>query len=646
MNLVEPLRPKDLAGGLRVIIPARISTPGQDPASNASQHEDTERFLARVYANRVEVRRLADQASGWLVDRPCMVELAELVASGAWDLVLVSEVRELYRNPRLIWQVVQDCVDNDTRFISISDNIDTADENWEFMVHAACFKHGMAVPDARRRVRRMATHTFKGGGMVLKVRFGYRKLTREEAASGEFGPVGLRLAKVTAATPYLHGMRLRVLAGVSYPVISDWLNDEGVDPGPYVTGRKWTGALVRDLLRDPILSGQRQFRKEVSRLVFGKGKNKPRANPKPPEKQDCPELAHFTPAEHAELLAVMDRRKVEAARHQRSGRDSPLYNVPRARSLWPGRHARCAACGGLMYRYGETLKCQNALGKGPRTCWNHVLVRIPEVRARVLPLVLEFLDRHGPLRNVIAEAAWAEAQRLRGRQNRSAAVMDRRIDQLEKRAARLAKAIGDGVELDAVVTEAKEVQGRLAAAREEQVRLAAEGDRAGVYRSAGEIEADLANALAWLAAVSRDFAGILRGLIPSFEVVPVQALDTPAVRPRARLTMSAAAWAKPGEPVPDGVTSTIDLFDPPEHIRHAPRCWEAKQASPEASLQDLADALGINRMTVKRALDYRRRMDEAGVSDPYKELTACPSAASRWRYRTRPGAEPVGPEAG
>ena len=245
--------------------------------------------------------------------------------------------------------------------------------------------------------------------------------------------MGLRLAKVTAATPYLHGMRLRVLAGVSYPVISDWLNDEGVDPGPYVTGQQWTGALVRDLLRDPILSGQRQFRKEVSRLVFGKGKNKPRANPKPPRNKTARSwLTSHRPSTRNSWPSWTAGRSRPPGTSGRGG--TARCTVPRGRSLWPGRHAQCRLRRPHVPVRRDT-QVPDAIGKGPRTCWNHVLVRIPEVLARVLPLVLEFLDRHGPLRNVIAEAAWAEAQRLRGRQNRSAAVMDRRIDQLEKRAA-------------------------------------------------------------------------------------------------------------------------------------------------------------------------------------------------------------------
>ena len=60
----------------------------------------------------------------------------------------------------------------------------------------AAYRHGMHIPDTRRRVRRTASHAFEHGGMVGKIRYGYRKLTPEEADSGTFGPKGLRLARV------------------------------------------------------------------------------------------------------------------------------------------------------------------------------------------------------------------------------------------------------------------------------------------------------------------------------------------------------------------------------------------------------------------------------------------------------------------
>ena len=94
-----------------------------------------------------------------------------------------------------------------------ADSVDTANDNWEGMLNDAM-------------VRR---------SMVLKVPYGYRKLTSEEAASGQTGPVGLLISKLSEATPIIQGIRQRVLSGDSLSAIAAWLNDSGSRLGPYVT---------------------------------------------------------------------------------------------------------------------------------------------------------------------------------------------------------------------------------------------------------------------------------------------------------------------------------------------------------------------------------------------------------------------------
>jgi hypothetical protein len=135
-----------------------------------------------------------------------------------------------------------------------------------------------------------------------------------------------------------------------------------------------------------------------------------------------------------------------------------------------------------------------------------------------------------------------------------------------------------------------------------------------------------------LAERSCEFADLLRRLLPVFVVVPVQALDTPQVRPRARVTLSLRAWAAEGEAAPEA-SAELDLFEPPAHVRHLPACLAAKRARPNASLNDLEVELGVNRMTVKRALDYARPPPSAGLTEPYRVLSERPTAASRWRKR-------------
>jgi DNA invertase Pin-like site-specific DNA recombinase len=547
VNLVQPLVPKNADGILRVLIPARISTPQQDFAAIASQQDDSDRWLKQAYAGQRDVRRFGEQASGMLADRPSMVEVEELVATGEQDLVLVSELREIYRNPRFQWAFVQHCVDHDTRFISIADNIDTADPNWEIMMHAATMRHGMTVPEARRRVRRKATYSFAQGGMVLKVRYGYRKLSRDEALGGRFGPVGLRIAKVPECTPVIEAMCRRILAGASATAVADWLNDEGVASGPYAPSGQWTRRLVATFLRDPILSGTRTFRKVVHKQVFATGKHRRRPNSEGPEVQAWTELAHLTAERQAEVIAALDARGKARGRGAPAGKASPLYNRPRSRSLWPGQHAVCGACGGLMYRSGDHLRCQNTTSASTRTCWNRVQVDFGEVHRQVIAWLVRVLDEHPDVRGPMAAAAWQEMERVQRRSNRSTRAVDQRIDELKAQAKTLAQAIREGGRMSTLLEELAEVETALKEAQQEQ-RLAREkGREAGTFASAEEVAGRLDEALLALAQGSLDFADVLRKLIPEFVILPVQALDCDLVRPRARLILRLDPWTPAGQ---------------------------------------------------------------------------------------------------
>jgi DNA invertase Pin-like site-specific DNA recombinase len=558
-----------------------------------------------------------------------MEAVEALIAAGEVDLVVVEDLSRLYRNPRFRWAFAQDAVDRGVRVICVADGLDTADENRETMMHAAALRHGLHVPDTRRRVRRTASYAFSRGGMVQKARYGYRKLTAAEAASGRSGPAGLRIARDDAATPRIREMRRRVMEGHGYRAVAEWLREEGVAAGSYA-GKGWTARVVEDLLRDPILSGVRTFRDTLYTQVFRTGKTSRRGNPQP-ETAYHPELAHMTREEHAGLLAAMD---AWAAGHGvPSGEGSPLRGRPRSRSAWPGQHARCGACGGLMYRNGRHLRCVNSLPGGERTCWNRVQARFDLIRSAVLPWVLSELEGHTGFREALVESAWGELQRRRSRRDGTGAECEARVAELSAQAARLAKAVARMPDSEALLAELRGVESALAEAKCERTALRERAGAAGMYASREDVAARLPEAVVELAADSWEFADLMRRLLPEFVVVPVQALDTGQVRPRARLTLDLSGWARPGEPVPPPSSAEFDLFEPPGRIRLAAACAAAEAADPKATLQGIASGLGTDRMTVKRALAYARLMAAAGTADPYRPLSSAPASASRWRTR-------------
>jgi len=564
------------------------------------------------------------------------VEAKAEIATGTWDLVITEDLSRFYRNPRDQYAFVQDAVDHETRVICIGDNLDTAEDNWEVALGAATLRHGLHIPDTSRRVKRTAKHSFHKGGMVQKTRYGYRKLSAEEAATGAHGPKGLRIARDPACTPVIRDMARLVTGGAAYTTVADWLNDEGVDPGPYVTNGAWTGRLVEDLLGDPILRGTRTFGDVLSRTVYSTGKHKRRKNTEGPETEDYPELAHLSADEHRELTRVMDGRA--AAHRHASGPGHPLYNRPRSRSVWPGQHPRCAACGEPMYRYDDDqLKCKGsfkAQAEGP--CWNHVQVNCQEVRDRVLSGLLGHCDQFPAFRGALADAAWAELQAREHRQERGNRVDDGEVVTLEKRAANLTRAIEMGEGLDTLVRQLAAVEGALKAARQRKAEKSSAAADRPRWGSRAEVERRLDAALREVARTSYEFGDLMRKVIPEFVIVPVQALDSGLVRPRARLTLRLSALAEgagagPNPPAGD-VSMTIDLFEPAAHIRAIPDCVGAKRADPDLSLDKIAARTGHNRMTVKRALAYARLIEAEGSEGPYRELTKRPAAASRWRH--------------
>jgi len=276
MNLTIPLVVRDGHTTLHVIMPGRISTVHQDMEAVASRHQSNEAWLRSVYKEAVEIRRYGEQASGWK-PRKTMELVKELIESGWCDVIIVGYIRDIYRNPGMLWMFLFLCLDHKVRFISIYDNIDSADKSWQVMAHLGALVSGLMRPQVVELIRQKATYAFDKGSMVGKNRFGYRKLTKEEAASGKYGSVGLRIAKLPEYTAILLEMRRRVMNGDSYVVVAEWLIEEGITPGPYV--EKWTGRVVKELLRDQILIGRRRYRNKMYTIVYGTGASRGEKNP-------------------------------------------------------------------------------------------------------------------------------------------------------------------------------------------------------------------------------------------------------------------------------------------------------------------------------------------------------------------------------
>jgi hypothetical protein len=294
-----------------------------------------------------------------------------------------------------------------------------------------------------------------------------------------------------------------------------------------------------------------------------------------------------------------------------------------------------------MYRYDrDQLKCQNAHERGARACWNHVQVSCAQAQDKILAWLLSHGRSFPGFQKVLVDAAWTELEAQRRRSQQTGNALDQQIEDLEKRAANLAKAIALGGPMEALLQQLAEVNQELQAAqKKKEVQTKQLSPLLARLESYREVESNLEVALRAVAQHSYAFGDLMRQIIPKFVVQPVQALDSGQVRPRAKLTVRFAALAEiKGGEAAGGLQAgdlevAVNLFDPPLHVRHLEQCVAEKAAHPQLSLKQIGGRLGLNVMVVKRALDYARRMKAVGTTDPYQEVTARPANAARWKSR-------------
>ena len=602
----------------------------------------------------VEIVELAEQISGLVSDRSTILQAKQMIKSGGVLCVMVEDLSRLYRNPMLQYEFVFFCVDAEVRFVSVADNLDTFEENWETNMSVAALRHSMPVVDAKRRQGRKNIHAFRNGGNVQKIKFGYRKLSREEAKTGKFGPVGLRMTKLAEHTETIKRMRKILMTSVngchSYVPVLDWLSKEKIPVGEYVDGNRWTQQLVKGLLSDPILKGVRRFRSVLCQRSRLEGKLTRQKNPNGPDTEVYPELAHLSDEEFDSLQVVINN--IAENNRNRSGSESPLYRKARKDALFPRQHATCSICGAPMHAYDrDQLKCRNASGKGHTTCWNHVQVDGDLTRTRFTTWLISHVNDVPGVRSAIVEFALEELSVLRSAFDEGGSDRRSEIIRLRKESKNIAKAIRQGGQFAALLEEASKVEGELHALEQTERQQVLNQNQLLELQTPDEIDEKLDEIVGFLSRTSFGFASLLREVVSVFEIVPVQAIDSGLVRPRVRFTFDVDRLridSDTHDPIPP-VTGEIDLFIPPKHVKYLQECLDIRRDNPKLSLKKIAGLIcerlenqcpedelpdSISYMTVKRCFRLAKLMEAEGIVEPYRVLTEQPAKASRWKHKS------------
>jgi hypothetical protein len=147
-------------------------------------------------------------------------------------------------------------------------------------------------------------------------------------------------------------------------------------------------------------------------------------------------------------------------------------------------------------------------------------------------------------------------------------------------------------------------------------------------------------------AMDREAGALLKRLVSPIRAVPCQQYGSNKVVLRAKFDLRLAALLP--EQVRAGLRGTYDgsladrqmvipmtvnLFEcsaGPQHFAEALRLNRAGY-----TLIQIGQEMGIAKRQAHIAVQYGKALEEAGVNDPFIELTEPPSAASRWRSRRR-----------
>ena len=132
----------------------------------------------------------------------------------------------------------------------------------------------------------------------------------------------------------------------------------------------------------------------------------------------------------------------------------------------------------------------------------------------------------------------------------------------------------------------------------------------------------------------------MKRYFPEIIIRPVQLLDRPQVYPRAAFRFQTGDELE--GPASHCVEMVMDFFEPPIHVRLLPKILaERAKINPATgrvpSYKHIAAICGTSVMTIKRALNYARLMQQEGLSEPFRVLLEAPARASRWRNRDKGG---------
>lgn len=641
---------------LRVLIYARFSSDEQNPRSIADQVAYCRDFLETLGITTADIEILSDEGvSGEIVSRPGIDRVFAGFQERRWDIAMGEDTSRFYRHETAAGELIETAVDEGIRVICINDYLDTEQEDWEDRLHEALRHHAKANHYTSRRIKRAHSALWEMDAAVGMLKPGYFRKPTAPATESEpaRGPFFDEVDPKWAST--IVSIFEGIAAGDAPQAVAQRVTVAGLPKSANSKYNDWSEKNIIALIRRPDYCGYQTFRDTFSKKKYRTGKRRQVAN----------DAAEVLRREMPHLRIVSDHLWIQANRaiddristeNRSSGAEHPLWNIPRDSRMPLSQILVCGICGERMHVIGNNgYRCRNTTKRARpgMSCWNRastkceiahaaiqqalqqqfILLRDPNVQTSIVSAVDRLLvnDTHAAASRGERRRQLEEKQRMlevalenlfdiaeRGKDRKDSLVV-----RIEQREDELAWVTAEIEELD---------ESEIAPLSVKELAMQIDEFNQGLQTFDRSVKTDLEQLVGTIAAVPyQQFGGNKVALRGRFCFDPTRLLPA-----RVRLALRQRHDERLNELLPEvlqPVTISVDLFEPPQHIRHLNQIAAAKRQHPHLSLKKLATMLPFKAsyMTVKRTWDYHLQMEAAGLTDPYQMLEAPPENASRWK---------------
>jgi site-specific DNA recombinase len=526
---------------LRVIVVCRISTEHQDERSLQDQEALYRDWLAKHWDGQIDVTVLASQGSAESLVRDDYLQLCDSVESGQIDLVLTEDLGRICRRVHA-HIFCESCEDAATRCIALNDHVDTAHEDWRLNSFFAVMRHEAYNKDTSNRIRRSKRNRFQNGGPWQCEIYGYIK------------PPGCTsindVQKDPAAVPIVERIFSLLEDGASFAEVSDWLNSEGICPGPYARQEQWTGTMLGQFVRNPVLKGVKEWNRTTTKRQNSTGKR--RSVDAPPESlltYDCPHLAFVDADRFDRLMRALRQRNQRYGRKRVDGQD-PRKGVPKQRTTWPSQHMQCGICG-ETFVFGGHGRAGHIFCRGvPRyTCWNVPSLDAVDVARRIMAAIYAEIERLPDFDTEFLELVRDEARQLDFQRRQKLAQVEARLQKFDREEAHLTAAIRESGSMPALMRSLADLESQREAVLADADQLGRDGPGELVLPSMDEIRRHARDAVANVAPACPEFNRQIRRIVTRLIAVPYRLTNGGAIDMRAFVEFTGSAW-RPVERVP------------------------------------------------------------------------------------------------